>query len=106
MPWLGFEPRRLTAPPPQDGVSTSFTTRAIRTKPKARNGSAARPVPEVLQQRVHRLGGERITGETAQRLNDEAHLCEIHAAVRALGQVGLEPLYLGGWERALDVVSH
>jgi hypothetical protein len=29
MPWLGFEPRRLAAPPPQDGVSTSFTTRAI-----------------------------------------------------------------------------
>ena len=28
MPWLGFEPRRLSAPPPQDGVSTSFTTRA------------------------------------------------------------------------------
>ena len=28
MPWLGFEPRRLAAPPPQDGVSTSFTTRA------------------------------------------------------------------------------
>ena len=28
MPWLGFEPRRVAAPPPQDGVSTSFTTRA------------------------------------------------------------------------------
>jgi hypothetical protein len=31
MPWLGFEPRRLAAPPPQDGVSTSFTTKAIRS---------------------------------------------------------------------------
>ena len=31
MPWLGFEPRRLAAPPPQDGVSTSFTTRALPT---------------------------------------------------------------------------
>jgi hypothetical protein len=29
MPWRGFEPRRLAAPPPQDGVSTSFTTRAM-----------------------------------------------------------------------------
>src|SRR5215217_4901934 len=29
MPWRGFEPRRLSAPPPQDGVSTSFTTRAL-----------------------------------------------------------------------------
>src|SRR5688572_18180191 len=28
MPWLGFEPRRLAALPPQDSVSTSFTTRA------------------------------------------------------------------------------
>ena len=31
MPWPGFEPGRLTAPPPQDGVSTSFTTRAEKT---------------------------------------------------------------------------
>ena len=30
MPWRGLEPRRLTAPPPQDGVSTNFTTRANR----------------------------------------------------------------------------
>ncbi len=28
MPWRGLEPRRLAAPPPQDGVSTNFTTRA------------------------------------------------------------------------------
>src|SRR5881296_3738456 len=28
MPWRGLEPRRLSAPPPQDGVSTNFTTRA------------------------------------------------------------------------------
>src|SRR5689334_3009771 len=30
MPWRGLEPRRLSAPPPQDGVSTNFTTRATR----------------------------------------------------------------------------
>src|SRR3982751_4555981 len=30
MPWRGFEPRRLSALPPQDSVSTSFTTRALR----------------------------------------------------------------------------
>src|SRR5689334_20045166 len=29
MPWSGLEPLRLAAPPPQDGVSTNFTTRAI-----------------------------------------------------------------------------
>src|SRR5687768_13088296 len=28
VPWRGLEPRRLSAPPPQDGVSTNFTTRA------------------------------------------------------------------------------
>ena len=28
MPWRGLEPRRLAAPPPQDVVSTNFTTRA------------------------------------------------------------------------------
>src|SRR5512144_206031 len=28
MPWRGLEPRRLSAPPPQDGLSTNFTTRA------------------------------------------------------------------------------
>src|SRR5262245_30810280 len=31
MPWRGLEPRRLAAPPPQDGVSTNFTTRALRS---------------------------------------------------------------------------
>ena len=30
MPWSGLEPLRLSAPPPQDGVSTSFTTRALQ----------------------------------------------------------------------------
>ena len=28
MPWSGLEPLCLAAPPPQDGVSTNFTTRA------------------------------------------------------------------------------
>ena len=32
MPWRGFEPRRLSALPPQDSVSTSFTTRACGRK--------------------------------------------------------------------------
>src|SRR6185437_1696386 len=31
MPWRGLEPRRLAAPPPQDGVSTNFTTRATHS---------------------------------------------------------------------------
>ncbi len=32
MPWSGLEPLRLSAPPPQDGVSTNFTTRAKRLR--------------------------------------------------------------------------
>ena len=39
MPWRGLEPRRLTAPPPQDGVSTNFTTRALQTARIARTSS-------------------------------------------------------------------
>ncbi len=40
MPWRGFEPRRLSALPPQDSVSTSFTTRAWRGKSIAEKGLA------------------------------------------------------------------
>src|SRR5215213_3623145 len=38
MPWRGFEPRRLSALPPQDSVSTSFTTRACGGKIAAGRG--------------------------------------------------------------------
>ncbi len=31
MPTTGFEPARLLAPPPQDGMSTNFTTWALTT---------------------------------------------------------------------------
>src|SRR5260221_13866157 len=44
MPWRGFEPRRLAAPPPQDGVSTSFTTRATLPTERGRRGSNPRPL--------------------------------------------------------------
>jgi hypothetical protein len=44
MPWSGLEPLCLTAPPPQDGVSTNFTTRA--TSLHARQLAANRfPLP-------------------------------------------------------------
>src|SRR5260370_39447161 len=43
MPWVGFEPTRLAPPPPQDGVSTSFTTRAFRAvKSRWESGRAPR----------------------------------------------------------------
>src|ERR1700716_3110290 len=48
MPWRGFEPRRLAAPPPQDGVSTSFTTRACEPRLRASAfGSRLRPTNRV-----------------------------------------------------------
>ena len=31
VPMAGFEPARLASPPPQDGVSTNFTTSALIT---------------------------------------------------------------------------
>ena len=44
MPWRGFEPRRLSALPPQDSVSTSFTTRASggKTSPREKGGQPDR----------------------------------------------------------------
>src|SRR5688572_14017390 len=39
VPWRGLEPRRLSAPPPQDGVSTNFTTRALNHRDHGVAGS-------------------------------------------------------------------
>src|SRR6476646_3844560 len=51
MPWRGFEPRRLSALPPQDSVSTSFTTRARRGNFSAR--------PKILALRRRRVNPRR-----------------------------------------------
>jgi hypothetical protein len=45
MPWRGFEPRRLSALPPQDSVSTSFTTRACAAQDSGRTGGNQSPDP-------------------------------------------------------------
>src|SRR5258705_11146686 len=50
MPWRGFEPRRLSAPPPQDGVSTSFTTRARTTGPTGLEPATSRVTVECSNQ--------------------------------------------------------
>src|SRR2546421_5309624 len=42
MPWPGFEPGCLAALPPQDSVSTSFTTRAGRRKVESVPGGVNR----------------------------------------------------------------
>src|ERR1051325_7963040 len=39
MPWSGLEPLCLAAPPPQDGVSTNFTTRATTTASRQRRAA-------------------------------------------------------------------
>ena len=50
MPWRGFEPRRLSALPPQDSVSTSFTTRAREPSiSRVAVGSNLRGVREVSE---------------------------------------------------------
>src|SRR5690606_21671941 len=49
MPWRGFEPRRLSALPPQDSVSTSFTTRARRAKRYPPRPRGSTPPPTGLE---------------------------------------------------------
>src|SRR5438874_13816655 len=59
MPWRGLEPRRLSAPPPQDGVSTNFTTRAnpfcIATEPTGLEPATSRVTVECSNQTELRL---------------------------------------------------
>ncbi len=49
MPWRGFEPRRLAALPPQDSVSTSFTTRAWRARTYPPRPGRSTPPPAGLE---------------------------------------------------------
>jgi hypothetical protein len=56
MLWRGLEPRRLAAPPPQDGVSTNFTTRA--------RGSACDRVPAYCTHTCNLLSPILLTGAT------------------------------------------
>src|SRR5688572_4817445 len=69
MPWRGFEPRRLSAPPPQDGVSTSFTTRATTTGPTGLEPATSRVTVECSNQTelrpLARIGGSRGAPHTA-----------------------------------------
>jgi hypothetical protein len=77
MPWRGFEPRRLAAPPPQDGVSTSFTTRAMNC------GLTAR-----------RLTVFSLLGSDAARARpplSHAYREPINRQLRLTGPTGLEP---------------
>ena len=58
MPWRGLEPRRLAAPPPQDGVSTNFTTRAhslYSTEPTGLEPATSRVTVECSNQTELRL---------------------------------------------------
>src|SRR6188474_122885 len=79
MPWRGLEPRRLSAPPPQDGVSTNFTTRAETTGNGERatgNRSNTRfPVPTSLIPPCTGLTGlEPATSGVTDRHSNQAEL--------------------------------
>jgi hypothetical protein len=51
MPWSGLEPLCLAAPPPQDGVSTNFTTRAFQYL--TRRDAAAAMLPFLTRDATH-----------------------------------------------------
>ena len=75
MPWRGFEPRRLAAPPPQDGVSTSFTTRAMNCM-------------------LHGATVERFDGvrrDDARTPSTPPSLRTVQPSNRVTGPTGLEP---------------
>src|SRR5256885_12944725 len=65
MPWSGLEPLCLSAPPPQDGVSTNFTTRAnpfLRSSqlylPRTRTNSKKSTGPTGLEPATSRVSVE------------------------------------------------
>ena len=65
MPWRGFEPRRLSALPPQDSVSTNFTTRA---------GPAEDSGPPDGGQAIQPLASQEVTGQRCHDHNSEVRL--------------------------------
>ena len=65
MPWSGLEPLCLSAPPPQDGVSTNFTTRADLQ-------SAMRT--QLLQQKTGPTGLEPATSRVTVECSNQTEL--------------------------------
>jgi hypothetical protein len=88
MPWRGLEPRRLAAPPPQDGVSTNFTTRATRPATPAHSNSF------LLSRRA---------AQTALRVVQPAPNCLL---LPATGLTGLEPATSGVTDRHSNQLSY
>src|SRR5439155_1215225 len=86
MPWRGLEPRRLSAPPPQDGVSTNFTTRAnpfcIATEPTGLEPATSRVTVECSNQTELRLLLAALAGAPLALLAPS--LFEVARALRSL----------------------
>lgn len=63
------------------------------------------PVPVEVGERGAHLRGQVLRGEPARQPDGLAHLGQVLGAVRADGEVPLEPLAVGGRERVLQVVG-
>src|SRR5690349_15588575 len=61
----GFEPPRLSAPPPQDGVSASSTTSALKSPAWANFGELASDAFLIFYTRC--LAGVQVDGQRAKR---------------------------------------
>ena len=99
MPWRGLEPRRLSAPPPQDGVSTNFTTRArgiARCAARTNLCPATRPstagvVHEEVPARAGLTGLEPATSGVTDRHSNQAEL-QPQIPSTHIAPTGVEPV--------------
>src|SRR3954462_3630256 len=69
MPWSGLEPLCLSAPPPQDGVSTNFTTRANLESTVRSSGRV-----ELLQKTTGPTGLEPATSRVTVECSNQTEL--------------------------------
>jgi hypothetical protein len=68
MPWSGLEPLCLSAPPPQDGVSTNFTTRADL------ESASAIPNPNLASKNTGPTGLEPATSRVTVECSNQTEL--------------------------------
>lgn len=106
MPWRGLEPRSLSAPPPQDGVSTNFTTRA-HTGPAlvtATGATGLEPATSRVTVECSNQTELRPPYHTANRPQTGRHTGEncqhtaipqiiLHCSRRSIAPTGIEPVF-------------
>ena len=74
MPWRGLEPRRLAAPPPQDGVSTNFTTRATLLRMSDEGWRTTNPPSFHLHPKTGATGLEPATSRVTVECSNQTEL--------------------------------